>query len=259
MKTKLFLLSLVVVMFAACENPDDPTNPMNERASAEGSAKVSNHAGRTSCEYVQLWAGGPKWAKFNVGAIITDYAQHMNEDDNPNQASYNTAILGGLYAWNNPNLNGRDFKDGYLITGNDTIIWSVDIATGISDIASALWGNNWKTPTKDQLSHLQDKTYTTWTWCDGSTTQYVEGCTLKGYKVSGKGVYADLSIFLPAAGYIHYSNGEVADAGNIGNYWSASEADSNHAYYLHFSSYDRNITNYYYRCLGRSVRAVLAE
>ncbi len=222
-----------------------------------GTATVLSSSGRTSCEWVQLWAGGPKWATFNVGATITNYANLTVGADATSfynytdQAPYyNTANVGGLYAWNNPNLNARKTT------------WDKKVSTGIRDVATDQWGSNWKTPTKEQLDTLCDKysSYgkTTWTWCDGSTTQYVKGCTLKGYKVSGVGDYAQYSIFLPAAGYFYYYYGTVTNASDYGYYWSSPGYISNYAYRLYFYSDDRDLYSYY-RYYGQSVRAVLAQ
>jgi len=220
-----------------------------------GTASVSSTSGRTTCDFVQLWAGGPKWATFNVGAIITDYANlavgadATSFNNYTNKALYyNTANVGGLYAWNNPNLNGR------------TTTWDSSVSTGISDVATTLWGSNWKTPTQAQLDTLQNSTYgkTTWTWCDGSTTQYVAGCTLKGYKVSGVGDYADMCIFLPAAGCFLYGLDIVIDASKYGFYWSSMEDGSDYANFLDFDSSSRRIYHVE-RESGLSVRAVLGD
>ena len=235
---------------------DCSKNGVSKIVAITGSASVSSTSGRTSCEWVQLWENGPRWATFNVGATITDYANlTVGADatpfyDNTDQAPYyNTANCGGLYAWNQPNYNGRQTT------------WTEDgITTGVADVATTLWGSNWETPTYEQLDTLQNSSYgkTTWTWCDGSTTQYVPGCTLKGYKVSGVGEYANQCIFLPAAGYFSYSNGTVGDASDYGDYWSSTLYDSVYACSLYFYSSDRYM-NYYRRGSGLSVRAVLVE
>jgi len=222
-------------------------------------AAVNSSSGRTSCEWVQLWEGGPKWATFNVGATITDYANltkgadltsFFNAFDQVQQC--NTDNAGGLYAWNNPNFNGRKTT------------WTSSISTGISDVATTLWGSNWKTPTKTQIDTLQNSTYgkTTWTWCDGSTTQYVEGCSLKGFKVSGKGKYTENAIFLPAAGYFNVSNGNIVDPGNVGHCWSSTKYGSDYIYSLTFRSLDYNVISdvvYSSQWYGLSVRAVLVD
>jgi len=216
-------------------------------------ATVNSSSGRTSCEWVQLWENGPKWATFNVGATITNYA-NLTIGEDPISFSnytkqapyYNTANTGGLYPWNNPNVNGR--KTTWKST------------TGISDVATAIWGSNWKTPTSKQLDTLLLESYgkTTWTWCDGNATQYVAGCTLKGYKVSGVGDYAQFSIFFPAAGYYNKSSGKIADASSYGKYWSGSVSYSGSAYdFLYFYAGYR--VNASIRENGNSVRAVLAN
>lgn len=254
----LLMLSMMMVVLAgvcSCESgKKDPVTP-----ATSNSASVLSTSGRTSCDYVQLWAGGPKWATFNVGATITDYANltvgadatSFFDDYNDQAPYYNTANVGGLYAWNNPNLNGR------------TTTWDSSVSTGVSDVATTLWGSNWQTPTYAQFDTLQNSEYgkTTWTWCDGSETQYVAGCTLKGYKVSGVGEYAEYSIFLPAAGYFDFHFGTLIEAnGNgYGYYWSSSEDTSYYAYYLNFDSRNRLMCSRNYRELGLSVRAVLVE
>lgn len=220
------------------------------------STTVLSTAGRVNCECVQLWKNGPKWATFNVGATITDYANltegvdatsfYNNEDEAP---YYNTANCGGLYAWNQPNCNGRQTT------------WASNVSTGVADVATTLWGRNWKTPTVQQLDTLQNSSYgkTFLTWCDGVNTQYVPGCTLKGYKVSGVGEYADKSIFLPAAGYLYYNDGTIRRAGEGGYYWMSKEYDSLSAYILRFYSLNNLLIDDCRRKEGLSIRAVLVE
>lgn len=220
---------------------------------------VLDNSGRTSCGWVQLWENGPKWATFNVGATITDYAKvttganstPFDEEFYPReeeQKYYNTANVGGLYAWKNPTLDGRK------------ITWNNGLCTDICDVATALWGYKWKTPTYEQLDTLQDDYYTTWTWCDGSTTQYVKGCPLRGYKVSGVDDYAGYSIFLPAAGIYSYYDGKVCIPGRSGFYWSSIDNayEAYIAYYLGFYTGNRGLSCG--QCeFGRSIRAILAE
>jgi len=254
---KFYLSAIVLTCLGANAQIVDVSvyNDCSKNGYSMGIAKVLNTAGRTSCEWVQLWENGPKWATFNVGATITDYAQltvgadATSYNNYTDQApSYNTANVGGVYAWNNPNLNGRKTT------------WTSSVSTGISDVATTLWGSNWETPTRAQLDTLQNSDYgkTTWTWCDGSTTQYVAGCTLKGYKVSGVGDYVSYSIFLPAAGYFRHDHGKVFDASYYGDYWPSIEYNSNNAYNLHFDSSNRYV-GYDLRKIGMSVRAVLSD
>ncbi len=267
MKSKLLLFALLLMgVSAGAQTPisvsiSDDCSQNGQRqyvggaTPSDGSAAVISTSGRTSCEYVQLWAGGPKWATFNVGATITEYGNltvgadatpYFNYQDHA--PYYNTANVGGLYAWQQPNHDGRQTT------------WTSSITTGVSDVATTLWGSNWKTPTRQQLDTLQKSSYgkTVWTWCDGSITQYVPGCTLKGYKVSGVGAYANKWIFLPAAGCFSCYDGAVYSASSYGYYWSGTLSDSYYAYSLYFSSGNRGVDGNY-REYGRSVRAVLVE
>ena len=189
--------------------------------------------------WVQLWENGPKFATMNVGATITDYASATD---------YTTANVGGLYAWGTPGKDGRINP------------WDSSVTTGTDDIATTLWGSNWKTPSQTDLDNLTSTANCEWTWCDGSTTQYVTGCTLAGYKVSGKTDtdYENNSIFLPAAGYFDCNGKTVYDAGSGGFYWSSTEDGSSYAYYLFFNSGNQGVICDV-REYGFSVRAVLSE
>ena len=210
-------------------------------------------------DWVQLWADGPKFATMNVGATITDYASATD---------YTTANVGGLYAWGTPGTDGR------------TTTWDSSVTTGTDDIATNKWGSNWREPTMVDLLRLcnckdepdedgygqaldnEADHYTVWTWCSGEEgSQYVTGCTLAGYKVSGKAgtTYANNSIFLPAAGYFYYYDSNLKSVGDRGDYWSSSaESDSNKAYYLDSYSDGQDVGSYN-RKDGYSVRAVLKE
>ena len=92
-------------------------------------------------------------------------------------------------------------------------------------------------PTKEQLEEL--KNYCLWTW------------TGNGYNVKGKN---GESIFLPAAGF-RVCGGGVSLVGSDGYYWSSTPNGSEHAWCLDFYSGSVSV-DYYYRCLGRSVRLV---
>ncbi|MDV3861088.1 hypothetical protein CMT56_15070 [Elizabethkingia anophelis] len=62
------------------------------------------------------------------------------------------------------------------------------------------------------------------------------------------------TLMLPAAGYRSYTVGTLIDRGNVGNYWSSSEATSN-ASALYFNGGSVNAYNYF-RTYGFSVRCV---
>ena len=184
-----------------------------------GTTAVSSTAGRSgnTCGWVQLWKEGPKFAEFNVGATISDYAS---------ATAYTTANVGGLYTWCGTNDAHTSYSDDHLT--NNTY-------SGNSDTAKQLWGDNWKMPGISKgLTALHSNC--TWTWCDGSTTQYVSGCTLAGYKVTGNGSYAFNNIFLPAAGYLD-STGTIKNEGTYGYFWSTgpkSEDENTYALSQYF-------------------------
>ena len=230
----------------------------NSTYAIRGTATVSSTAGRTGnkCGWVQLWEDGPKFAEFNVGATIDSYGSLTSgtESTSGSVAYYNTANCGGLYPWKNPSKNGR------------TTTWTSTVTTGTSDVATTKWGNNWKTPTKTQLTKLldgvtgTDGTGTTlglvWEWIDGSTSHYVSGCTLAGYKISGAAgtAYASNSIFLPKAGYYSYGYSSIQEGVA---YWSATTSStSGEAYGMNGGE---KLVDSFLAGNGRSVRAILNE
>ena len=177
--------------------------------------------------WVQLWAGGPKFAEFNVGVT------------NGKAESY-----GGYYNWGKTTSKDKseDFKSG------------TDALTGTDDTATALWGENWRMPTKEEFDALLAN-------CDVAWTDDYNGdnTNIAGMIFTGKGVYKDNSIFLPAAG--DYLVGEPYSTG-AGIYWSSTPDNDNQenigAFILSFTSIVQGVGSDF-RFLGHSVRAVLAE
>ena len=162
-------------------------------------------AGGGTQEWVQLWAGGPKWAKFNIGTSITSYAD---------VTEYTTATTGGYYSY-------RGRYD------------SVADAAGTDDTAAYVWGSNWATPTGAQQEALLANC--DWIYCDGSTVQYEPGCTLAGWKVVGKEAgYTENSIFLPLSGIRDQNNRERETVGTRGCYWSSNSGGSG-AYFINLN------------------------
>lgn len=133
--------------------------------------------------WVQLWAGGPKWATYNVGA------EHSRPQD-----------YGGYYAWG-----------GCIDKGSDYYADELDL-TGEHDTATKLWGNNWRMPSHDDdlfmmvnIQHLPSS----------STT--LNG--VKGMQITGTGDYACNSLFIPYSGY--YDNGSLRRATEQAFVWAA--------------------------------------
>lgn len=164
--------------------------------------------GRSSCSWVQLWKDGPKWAEFNLGSTAADY---INATYTPGEAP-NTAYFGDYYTWGAKAARTKEYDT------KNTILSVADT----TDVARILWKYSWKMPSKDELDALMNSANCTWEWCDGSSVQYAPGCTIKGYKVSGKGTeYSQSHIFLPAAGRWK-NDGSFGDVNTICNIWSAS-------------------------------------
>lgn len=93
--------------------------------STTGTAKANINGEEVDVPWVQLWAGGPKFATYNVG--VTDA---------------NTKSYGGYYAWGGSQDKVDDHNTG-----------SVKL-TGTDDTATKLWGENWRMPTSAELYAL---------------------------------------------------------------------------------------------------------
>lgn len=197
----------------------------NNMASTSISARVK---GGGTQEAVQLWANGPKWAKFNVGSSLTSYAGVTDY-----------AAAGAFYTSHGRTPSNN--KDQY--TTDDT--------------AALLWGPHWKSPTSTDYYNLVN--LCDWEYCDGETVQYETGCKLKGWKVTGRDTGE--SIFLPMCGSGGY------DQGVYGYYWAGTDtfsgtpttgdglklSSSSHVTFYSIPNYERSANKLY------SLRAVCAE
>ncbi|MBQ7188831.1 MAG: hypothetical protein IJR99_05380 [Kiritimatiellae bacterium] len=198
---------------------------------------------------VQLWENGPYWAECNVGAATPEeYGYYFWWGDTVGYRRENdawVAVDGSTSNFSFDSGNAPTYgKDnaalqsaGYIdLTGN---------LVAAHDAATAHLGAPWRMPTDAEFSALLDNCTTEWTTRNG----------VYGRLVTGKGAYADRSIFLPAAGrgYASY----LDDLGSDGTYWSSTPNSdrSNYAWDLYFTS-DDFIRFYGYRYYGRSVRPV---
>ena len=199
---------------------------------------------------VQLWENGPYWAECNVGATKPeeygyyfwwgDTVGYKRENDKwvaSDGSNSNFSFSSGnapTYGKSSSSLLSAGYIDS---TGN---------LAPAHDAATAHLGSPWRMPTKAEFDALVSNCTTTWTTKNG----------IYGRLVTGKGVYADKSIFLPAAG----SGGDsyINFVGSCGDFWFSSpySDDSRCAWYLRFDS--SSFCLYYYngRFFGRSVRPV---
>ena len=198
---------------------------------------------------VQLWENGPYWAECNVGAATPeesgyyfwwgDTVGYKRENDAWVAADGSTSSF--LFDSGNAPTYGKDNaalqSAGYIdLTGN---------LVAAHDAATAHLGAPWRMPTDAEFSALLDNCTTEWTTRNG----------VYGRLVTGKGAYADKSIFLPAAGF--GSGSRLYFLGSYGDYWSSTpdSGDSGYAWSLYFNSgyFGRFYGN---RFDGRSVRPV---
>ncbi len=232
-KKYLSILSILIISslltFTSCTGDGDDDGLIN------------NGAGSLVHEYVDLGLS-VKWATCNVGATKPEeYGYYFAWGETTPKSTYNWSTYkycnGDLYSMT------KYCEDSYFGTvDNKTTLELSD------DAARVNWGGKWRMPTKAEQDELRNTSNCTWTW----TTQN----GVNGYKVTSK--KNGNSIFLPAAGY--RDNSSLNDAGFNGDYWSSSLDTSNSfcAYNLDFDS-SYVVWDYYFRCDGRSVRAVCEE
>ena len=215
---------------------------------------------------------GTKWANMNVGASSpTDYgmyfmwgdvAGHPGVKDGNDNATDGFSFDWANYKWTTD--NGSSFTK---YTGSDyTTLQSAD------DAATANWGSPWRMPTAAELAELYrtnpnynpdydfysdagSKTKIdgyTWTWCDGSDTQYM-GSSVAGYIITNTS--SNAHIFLPAAGYRYATY--VYYQGSDGFFWSSTLYSDYplFAWYLYFDSGSADVSHDY-RYDGFTVRPV---
>ena len=202
----------------------------------------------TIVDGVQLWADGPYWAECNVGAAKPEeYGYYFWWGDT---VGYTNTGSGWISVKDGTSISFTDSGTAASTYGKDNsalqLTGFIDSTTNLVaayDAATAHLGSPWRMPTSDEIGALISNCTATWTTTNG----------VYGRLVTGKGDYADRSIFLPAAGggsssYLNFS-------GLSGGYRSSTPSDSSGAWHLDFSS------NYFYqgsgyRYGGRSVRPV---
>ena len=193
-------------------------------------------------EYVDLGLS-VKWAKMNIGATSeTDYGDYfMWGSVTPNTADE--------CIWANAPFNGgnADYNADAFNQVKDTVCPNGILAKEY-DAATQIMGDEWRMPTKADFQELIGKTNHEW-------VENFNGSGVNGYKfTASNGNY----IFVPAASYC--SDGSVGDVGSYGNVWSSSlyTSNPNNAWGLYFISSRCEMTGYYNRYYGRSVRGVRA-
>ena len=192
---------------------------------------------------VQLWSNGPYWGECNVGA------------SKPEEEGYRF-WWGDTVGYTNSPSGWISVKDGTSISFDDSdpaystmrksnsvllsegYIDSTGNLSGAHDAATAHLGAPWRMPTDAEFADLLDKCKVTWTSLNG----------VNGIRVTGKGWYANRSIFIPVG---------------PGFYWSSTPNPDSWDYAWRFSLvapagfYEGSFGLYYNRrWLGQAVRPV---
>lgn len=190
---------------------------------AVGTAKANIGGVEKDVPWIQLWYGGPKFAKYNVG--VTDGKAE----------SY-----GGYYCWGK--TKDKD-SEGEYKSGSEVL-------SGADDTATNLWGEKWRMPTMEEFLALTSPDN-----CRCSFTYDYEGTGVNGFLCKGKGIYSSNSVFLPAAGTF---NGKVSNPNMSFSYWSTTP-QSDMAYALSLGRSGAYDVAPMFRKYSLSVRAVLVE
>ena len=154
-----------------------------------------------------------KWATFNVGAVSPEE-------------------VGCFFAWGETEEKTTYSRYTYKFNSGDyytkTVKYCDNTDWGIrddkntldpdDDVATVLWGNDWRMPTYAEMDDLLEKCTWTWTTING----------VEGYKVtSNVAGYTDRFIFLPAAGIC---NDEWhMGSGRTGHYLTSSTSNAGYA------------------------------
>ena len=210
---------------------------------------------------VQLWENGPYWAECNVGASKPEeYGYYFWWGDTVGYTRSGGTWTEDYYysgvTWvssTGQQMSSSPFSSSSCPTyGKDNsalqsagYIDSTGNLVAVHDAATAHLGAPWRMPTDAEFSALIDNCTTTWITTNG----------VPGQLVTGKGAYANRSIFLPVAGY--GDDSDLKYLGSNGYCWSSTpcSGESNNAWSLNFHSTNFRRLNLC-RCYGRSVRPV---
>ncbi len=211
-----------------------------------------------------LRSGGNKilFATMNVGASSEEeYGDYFawGETSKRYTSISGSDIVGGTFEYSNaPYHTGDSYSTGwskYIPTGKASY-WSAGgdpdnllTLAASDDVASVLWGGDWRMPDKAELEMLLSEAVTyAWTADYNSTG-------VAGLLITGKDSFSGASLFLPAAG--NGGEGVCDGAGDFGYYWSRSlYSDFPHCAWCPYFDDGYYGMSYDARCNGQSVRAV---
>ena len=200
--------------------------------------------GTETAEWVDLGLpSGLLWATCNLGATTPEeYGDYYAWGETTTKSTYNWST----YKYCTVDAEGSLQT---LTKYNTSTTWgtpdNLTTLQAIDDAAAQKLGDGARMPTKEDWEELIANTTAEWTTVNGVAGR-------KFTAANGN------SLFLPAAGYRW--DGELYNAGERGHYWSSSlDADGpNLAWYFYVNS-GGQYSDYYYRCSGRSIRAVRSQ
>ena len=159
------------------------------------SGKIDGYA------YVDLdLPSGTKWATYNVGATnIAEIGGYFAWGETNAKTAYSQTN----YRWNNVETDEQYTK--YNSTKDYKLVLEAE-----DDAATAIWGDNWRMPTIDELSELKDGCY----W---ESTDNFNGTGVAGLVGTSKNNFN--TIFLPASGF--YNEDSLYYFGKNVYYWTS--------------------------------------
>ena len=213
-----------------------------------GEVRYTNMVVRVNIDraMVQLWDGGPYWARTNIGAEKPeDYGYYFWWGDTVGYKRENdkwVASDGSNSSFSFTERNTQTYNKSVSTLQSEGWITADGVLAPEHDAAWTHWGGDWRMPTKQEFEDLVSQCDWTWTTLNG----------VNGYIIRGKGDYSSKSIFVPCAGRGHGTS--LYDAGSIGYYFSAVPySDDYYAWSLYFNS-SYHSADGLTRGLGRSVR-----
>jgi uncharacterized protein (TIGR02145 family) len=181
------------------------------------------------------------------GVVINGITWATRNVDEPGTFATKPEAYGKFYQWNR--------KTAWTVTGETVSGWDSSTPSGDSwETANDPSPAGWRVPTSAEIDALLDTTQVSRVW---TTKNGVSGSKFTD-KTTGT------SLFLPAGGSRHGSDGTLNEAGKDGYYWSSAVNGTYSAYDLSFwrgnkwysGTADRHSGN---RLFGLSVRSIKAE
>lgn len=193
------------------ENEPAPA-PAPAPGSVSGNADVSGVAGvlGNKVGWVQLWENGPKFAKFDVGAIKEGGS-------------------GWYFAWGETDHIKFSYDwESYFDSNNDGTVFTKykndgkTVLESANDAATAIWGSNWRMPTAQELKNLLSTDYTdggTWVEKFGGKMDGLPGWLFKG-KAGTR--FQNCELFMPVQDFRVGPGSSSIVFGLYSGYWSSS-------------------------------------